>query len=184
MYDTLKKEAAQAAREILEKARIKPGDILVVGCSSSEAGGKRIGTDSNEDLGQAIFSGIFEEARKAGVYLAAQCCEHLNRALVVEGAAARAYALTRVNAVPQKKAGGAFATAAYHAFEEAVLVEELHCAKAGLDIGDTFIGMHMDKVCVPVRLSTDRLGQAHLSACRTRPKYVGGERALYDKDLG
>jgi uncharacterized protein (TIGR01440 family) len=116
--------------------------------------------------------------------VAAQCCEHLNRALILEEAAARAYALAPVNVVPQKKAGGSFATAAYASFDHPVAVEEMHCAKAGLDIGDTLIGMHMDKVCVPVRLSMRKLGEANLVACRVRPKFIGGERALYDKELG
>lgn len=184
MYEELKEQAAAAAKEIIQTAKLRPGDILVVGCSSSEAGGKKIGSDSNEDIGRALFAGIWEEAKKAQVYLAAQCCEHLNRALILEEAAAGAYALPPVNVVPQKKAGGSFATAAYASFDRPVAVEEMHCAKAGLDIGDTLIGMHMDKVCVPVRLSMRKLGEANLVACRVRPKFIGGERALYDKELG
>ncbi|HCU07884.1 MAG TPA: TIGR01440 family protein [Clostridiales bacterium] len=183
MYEELKKQAAAAAKEIISLAKLRPGDILVVGCSSSEAAGKKIGSDSNEDIGRALFAGIWEEAKKAQVYVAAQCCEHLNRALILEEAAARAYALPPVNVVPQKKAGGSFATAAYASFNHPVAVEEMHCAKAGLDIGDTLIGMHMDKVCVPVRLSMRKLGEANLVACRVRPKFIGGERALYDKEL-
>lgn len=184
MYEELKRQAAAAAGEIIEAAKLNAGDILVVGCSSSEAAGKRIGSDSNEDIGKALFTGIWEEAKKAGVYVAAQCCEHLNRALILEAAAARAYALPPVNVVPQKKAGGSFATAAYAAFDHPVAVEEMRCARAGLDIGDTLIGMHMDKVCVPVRLSMRTLGEANLVACRVRPKFIGGERAIYDKELG
>lgn len=184
MYEELKQQAAAAAREIIGVAKLQPGDILVVGCSSSEAAGKKIGSDSNEDIGMALFTGIWEETKKARVYLAAQCCEHLNRALILEAAAARAYALAHVNVVPQKKAGGSFATAAYASFDHPVAVEEMRCAKAGLDIGDTLIGMHMDKVCVPVRLSTRKLGEANLVACRVRPKFIGGSRAIYDEDLG
>ena len=184
MYEELKEQAAAAAKEIIQTAKLRPGDILVVGCSSSEAAGRKIGSDSNEDIGRALFTGIWEEAKKAQVYLAAQCCEHLNRALILEEAAAGAYALPPVNVVPQKKAGGSFATAAYASFDRPVAVEEMHCPKAGLDIGDTLIGMHMDKVCVPVRLSMRKLGEANLVACRVRPKFIGGERALYDKELG
>lgn len=183
MYEELKQQAAAAARELLDIAKLEAGDILVVGCSSSEAHGKRIGSDSDEDIGKALFEGIWEEANLRRVYVAAQCCEHLNRALIIEGAAARAYALPRVNVMPQKHAGGAFATAAYAAFDEPYAVEELHCARAGLDIGDTLIGMHMEKVCVPVRLSTRNIGEAHLVACRTRPKYIGGPRAIYEEHL-
>ncbi|NCB42582.1 MAG: TIGR01440 family protein [Clostridia bacterium] len=183
MYEELKKNAAAAAREIMEIGKLQEGDILVVGCSSSEVVGKKIGSDSNEDVAKSLFWGIWEEAKKRNVYLVAQCCEHLNRALIMEAAAAKAYGLGHVNVVPQKKAGGSFATAAYAAFEHPVAVEEMHCAKAGLDIGNTLIGMHMDKVCVPVRLSVNKLGEANLVACRVRPKFIGGERALYDPKL-
>jgi uncharacterized protein (TIGR01440 family) len=183
MYEELKQQAAAAAREIMDIANLETGDILVVGCSSSEAGGKRIGSDSSEEIGRALFTGIWEEAKRRGVYVAAQCCEHLNRALIIEAAAAKMYGLPRVNAVPQRHAGGAFAMAAYAAFEQPYAVEELHCARAGLDIGDTLIGMHIAKVCVPVRLSMSEIGEAHLVACRARPKYVGGPRTVYDEKL-
>ncbi|MBQ5738992.1 MAG: TIGR01440 family protein, partial [Oscillospiraceae bacterium] len=131
----------------------------------------------------AVFSGIYGVLKEHGVYLAAQCCEHLNRALIVEKAAMRDYRLERVNVIPQKKAGGSFATAAYHAFAEPVAVEELRCAKAGMDIGDTLIGMHMAKVAVPVRLSVRKIGEANLVCARVRPKFVGGDRAVYDETL-
>ena len=183
MHEDLKKQAAQAAEEIISAAKLQEGDVLVVGCSSSEICGQRIGSDSNEGVAKAVFSGIWETAKAHQVWLAAQCCEHLNRALVVEAACARQYGLVRVNAVPQKKAGGSFATAAWASFESPVAIEEMHIARAGLDIGDTFIGMHMDKVCVPVRLSVRQIGEAHLSACRVRAKFIGGERAVYDEAL-
>lgn len=183
MYEELKAQAAAAAAEIMAAAKLREGDVLAVGCSSSEICGQKIGSDSNEEVAGAVFSGIWDEARKRGVYLAAQCCEHLNRCLIVEEECAETYGLARVNAVPQKKAGGSFATAAYASFERPVAVEEMHIARAGLDIGDTFIGMHMDKVCVPVRLSVKAIGEAHLTACRVRPKFIGGERAHYDDSL-
>jgi len=183
MHAELKQAAASAAKEIIETAKLVEGDILVVGCSSSEVVGKKIGSDSNENVAAALFEGIWEEAKNANVYLVAQCCEHLNRALIMEEAAAKAYGLARVNVVPQKKAGGSFATAAYASFERPVAVEEMRCAKAGLDIGNTLIGMHMDKVCVPGRLSVKKLGEANLVACRVRPKFIGGERAIYDPEL-
>ena len=176
-------QAKQAAAELLNAAKLKKGDLLVVGCSSSEIGGSRIGSDSRPETAEAVFSAIHEIAEESGVFLAAQCCEHLNRALVVEEAYAEAHGLEIVNAVPQPKAGGSFATAAYKGFEDPVLVEKVR-ADAGLDIGGTLIGMHLKLVAVPVRLSLDRIGEAILLAARTRPKYVGGARAVYDERLG
>ena len=172
-------QAKQAAVELLAAAKLKKGDLLVVGCSSSEISGSRIGSDSRPETAEAVFSAIYEVVKEKGVYLAAQCCEHLNRSLVVEEAYAEAHDLEIVNAVPQPKAGGSFATAAYKGFVQPVLVEEVR-ADAGLDIGGTLIGMHLKKVAVPVRLSLSHIGEAILLAARTRPKYVGGARAVYD----
>lgn len=183
MFEELKKTAEAAAREIIETAKLEPGDLMVVGCSSSEIGGHKIGSDSNVDIADAVFSGIYGVIKEKGVYLAAQCCEHLNRALIIEKEAAQKFGLDPVNVVPQKKAGGSFATAAYAAFDHAMAVEELHCAKAGMDIGDTLIGMHMAKVAVPVRLSIKKIGEANLVCARVRPKFIGGERAHYDENL-
>lgn len=183
MYEELRQAAETAARELADAARLEAGDILVVGCSSSEIGGHRIGTDSNVDIADAVFSGIYGVLKEKNIYLAAQCCEHLNRALILEKEAAKAYGLEPVNVVPQKKAGGSFSTAAYAAFCHPVAVEEMHCAKAGMDIGDTLIGMHMAKVAVPVRLSVKKIGDANLVCARVRPKFIGGERAHYDENL-
>ena len=176
-------QAKQATVELLAAATLKKGDLLVVGCSSSEISGSRIGSDSRPETAEAVFSAIYEVVKEKGVYLAAQCCEHLNRSLVVEEAYAEAHDLEIVNAVPQPKAGGSFATAAYKGFVQPVLVEEVR-ADAGLDIGGTLIGMHLKRVAVPVRLSLEHIGEAILLAARTRPKYVGGARAVYDDRLG
>ena len=176
-------QAKQATVELLAAAKLKKGDLLVVGCSSSEISGSRIGSDSRPETAEAVFSAIYEVVRDNGVFLAAQCCEHLNRSLVVEEAYAEAHGLEIVNAVPQPKAGGSFATAAYKGFVQPVLVEEVR-ADAGLDIGGTLIGMHLKRVAVPVRLSLEHIGEAILLAARTRPKYVGGARAVYDDRLG
>ena len=176
-------QAKQAAVELLAAAKLKKGDLLVVGCSSSEISGSRIGSDSRPETAEAVFSAIYEVVKASGVYLAAQCCEHLNRALVVEEAYAEAHDLEIVNAVPQPKAGGSFAAAAYKGFIQPVLVEAVR-ADAGLDIGGTLIGMHLKRVAVPVRLSLNHIGEAILLAARTRPKYVGGSRAVYDDRLG
>ena len=181
--EALYEQATQAAVELLTAAKLKKGSLLVVGCSSSEIIGSRIGSDSRPETAEAVFSAIYEVVKEKGVYLAAQCCEHLNRALVVEEAYAEAHGLEIVNAVPQPKAGGSFATAAYKGVERPVLVEAVR-ADAGLDIGGTLIGMHLKRVAVPVRLSLNHIGEAILLAARTRPKYVGGARAVYDDRLG
>ena len=122
MYEEITGQARQAVTELLERARLEPGDIFVVGCSSSEVGGHRIGSDSSPEVAQAILDGIYPILKEKGIYLAAQCCEHLNRAIVLEKEAARAYGLAPVNVVPQPKAGGSFATAAYKAFSHPVMV--------------------------------------------------------------
>lgn len=175
-------EAYRAAKELLETAKLSEGQLLVVGCSTSEVGGASIGTFSSPDLAEVVFGGIYQATQETGVYLAAQCCEHLNRALILERAAADKYGYEIVNVVPQPKAGGSFATAAYKAFEEPVAVEHIK-AHAGMDIGDTLIGMHMKDVAVPVRIRTVEIGDAHVVCARTRPKFIGGERAVYDSNI-
>lgn len=172
-------EAYRAAKELLDTAKLTQDQILVVGCSTSEVGGASIGTFSSPDLAEVVFGGIYQATQEAGVYLAAQCCEHLNRALILERAAAEKYGYEIVNVVPQPKAGGSFATAAYKAFEEPVAVEHIR-AHAGMDIGDTLIGMHLKDVAVPVRIRTGEIGDAHVVCARTRAKFIGGERAIYD----
>lgn len=180
MYEEIRKEAAAAAQEICQVAKLQKGQILVVGCSTSEVTGHTVGSDSSPAIGQAIYEGIQQILAPKGIYLAAQCCEHLNRAIIVEAEAAGQAELC--NVVPQPKAGGSFATAAYHGFQHPVALEEIR-ADAGLDIGGTLIGMHLKKVAVPVRLEQNRVGQAMVLAARVRPKYIGGERAIYNEDL-
>lgn len=180
MYEEITGQARQAVTELLERARLEPGDIFVVGCSSSEVGGHRIGSDSSPEVAQAILDGIYPVLKEKGIYLAAQCCEHLNRAIVLEKEAARAYGLAPVNVVPQPKAGGSFATAAYKAFSHPVMVEYVKAA-AGIDIGGTLIGMHLREVAVPTRLSIKQIGEANIICARTRPKFIGGQRAHYDE---
>jgi uncharacterized protein (TIGR01440 family) len=182
MFEEIQKQSEQAARELLAAAKLERGDIVVVGCSTSEVAGHKIGTYSNMELAGAVYAGIYPVLREAGVYLAAQCCEHLNRSLVIERAAAEKYGYEIVNVVPQPKAGGSFATNAYQGMEKPVLVEYIQ-ARAGIDIGDTLIGMHMARVAVPVRLSIQKIGEANLVCARVRPKFVGGSRAVYDEAL-
>ncbi len=177
MNRELYNQAKQAAEEIVAAAGLQQGQILVVGCSSSEVAGGVIGHDSSVETAEAVFAGIYDVLQEKGIFLAAQCCEHLNRAICVERAAVPGAEIVCV--VPQPKAGGSFAATAYRTFREPVMVEEIK-ADAGLDIGGTLIGMHLKRVAVPVRLSLDHIGSAILLAARTRPKYIGGERAVYN----
>lgn len=176
----LKEQAAAAAHEIIEVSGIKKGQILVVGCSTSEISGHKIGTDSSPQTAKEVFDGIYSAVKEKGIFLACQCCEHLNRAIITERAAVPFSDI--VNVVPQPKAGGSFATAAYAAFDDPVAVEEIR-ADAGLDIGFTMIGMHLKKVAVPVRLQNNKIGEATVLAARVRPKFIGGERARYDENI-
>lgn len=181
MGTDIRQQAYDAAHELFECAGLKAGQIMVIGCSTSEVVGSRIGTNSDVDVALELFLGIKKALDEKGVYLAAQCCEHLNRAIVVEEAAVPGADI--VNVIPQKKAGGSFATQAYAHFEHPVVLEQIK-AHAGLDIGNTLIGMHLKAVAVPVRLSIDHIGHAALVAARTRPKFIGGCRAVYDDTLG
>lgn len=171
--------AATAVTELIEAASLRAGDILVVGCSSSETVGRTIGKCSSYDAAEAVFEAIYPILRERGIYIAAQCCEHLNRALIIESAAAKKYGYDPVCVVPKPKAGGSFATVTYGALESPVAVEHIR-AHAGIDIGGTLIGMHLKHVAVPVRVSVDRIGKANIICARTRPKLIGGERACYE----
>lgn len=181
--DKIFQESYSAAKEIIEIGKLCAHDLLVVGCSTSEVCGAGIGSESRPEVAQEVFRGIYEACKEQDVFLAAQCCEHLNRALILEKEAASARGYEIVNVVPAPKAGGSFATMAYQYFSSPVAVEHIK-AEAGLDIGDTLIGMHLKDVAVPVRLSISGIGNAHLVAARTRAKYIGGERAQYDSILG
>lgn len=179
MFEEIRSQARDVMTALLEVARLKEGDIVVVGCSSSEVGGHKIGSGSSPEIADAIFQELHAIARARGIFLAAQCCEHLNRAIILEQECARRCRLDPVNVVPQPKAGGSFATAAYHGFTSPVAVEQVR-AQAGIDIGDTLIGMHLQAVAVPVRIPVKAIGEAHVVCARTRPKFIGGVRAHYD----
>ena len=168
------------AKDLIEKAHLKKGDIVVVGCSTSEVLGSKWGTNSSPDTAKILFESIYEVFEKEGIYLAAQCCEHLNRAIIIEREAVQG--AETVNVVPQPKAGGSFATEAYVHFKNPVAIEEIK-ADAGMDIGSTLIGMHLKKVAVPVKLEGGKIGMANVTAARTRPKFIGGIRAQYDETL-
>ena len=180
MKEKLTLQATKLMEEFVEKANLTAGDIMVIGCSTSEIIGSQIGSNSSPETAAIVFEAIYSYAKEKGIYLAVQCCEHLNRAIVVEKAAVP-FAET-VNVVPQPKAGGSFATQAYAHFENPVVVEEIK-ADAGIDIGFTLIGMHLKKVAVPLRLENKMIGEALVIAARTRPKFIGGVRAVYNQDL-
>lgn len=177
MYEEITGQARQAVTELLERARLEPGDIFVVGCSSSEIIGGEIGHASSLEAAQAAYEGIQSVLAPKGIFLAAQCCEHLNRAIVLPAAAVKPWQQP-VNVIPQPKAGGSFATTAWNRLENPAVLESIQ-ADAGMDIGGTLIGMHLRPVAVPVRLSLDHIGSAILLCARTRPKYIGGGRAVY-----
>lgn len=180
-YTQLTAQARQATEELLEAAHLETGDIFVVGCSSSEIMGGHIGKDSSMEAAAAVLAGVMPPLQEQGIYLAAQCCEHLNRAIVLEREVAKAYGYQIVSAIPQPHAGGSWATNCWRAFNDPVLVEEIQAA-AGMDIGGTLIGMHLRRVAVPVRLSIDHIGQAILLCARTRPPFIGGSRAVYTQE--
>ncbi len=171
-----------ATVELIEKANLKAGDLLVVGCSSSEIVGSEIGHGSSLEAAEAVFEGIYGVLKEKGIYLAAQCCEHLNRAIIIEKEYAEKHCLEIVNVVPQPKAGGSFATTCYKNFVSPVAVEFVK-ADGGMDIGLTLIGMHLKHVAVPLRLSINKIGSANVTFARTRPKCIGGIRAIYDDNL-
>ena len=177
-YAEIIRETEIAIDELIRESGIKAGQILVVGCSSSEIVGSKIGKGSSFEAASAVFEVIYKKLSGRGIYLAAQCCEHLNRAIVIEEEAAEKYSLEIVAAIPQPKAGGSFATITYESLKSPVLVESVK-AHAGIDIGGTLIGMHLRAVAVPVRLSVSKIGEANILSARTRPKYIGGERAKY-----
>ena len=182
MFEELTQQAKTAVLEIIEQAKIGRGSIFVVGCSSSTVKGENYGTASSMEIAQAIFDGIYPELKSRGIFLAAQCCEHLNRAIITEREAAEKLREPEVDVIPQPKAGGSFATITYNTLENPVAVEHIK-ADAGIDIGGVLIGMHLKEVAVPLVISVKNIGKAHITSARTRPKFIGGERARYNDDM-
>ena len=182
MLETILTQTETVAEELLQKAKLKQGDICVIGCSTSEITGNNPGTNSTPELAEAVFDVIYRILCENHIYIASQCCEHLNRAIVVERKVAEKKGLEIVNVIPQPKAGGSFATATYKALKDPVVVEKIR-ADAGIDIGGVLIGMHLKETAVPVPLRQRTIGQARIIAARTRPKFIGGARAVYDESL-
>lgn len=170
---------SEIVREFESQVTLTNRQILVIGCSTSEIAGKRIGTAGTEQVADMIFLELKSLQSRTGVHLAFQCCEHLNRALVVEEETAIRFSLEEVTVVPVRNAGGAMATFAFQYFQKPVVVESIQ-AHAGIDIGDTFIGMHLKPVAVPIRTAIKQVGHAHVTLAKTRPKLIGGERAVYE----
>lgn len=180
MINALYTQTKALMEELGEKARLSKGSILVVGCSTSEIVGSKIGTNSSPEAAKTVFEAIYEYTEKNGILLAVQCCEHLNRAIITEKGTVPF--VEEVNVIPQPKAGGSMAVQAYTHFKNPVALEEIK-ADAGIDIGFTLIGMHLKKVAVPVRLENNKIGEATVIAARSRPKFIGGERAIYNEEL-
>ncbi|WP_251869939.1 TIGR01440 family protein [Enterococcus italicus] len=177
--DAIKKTVSQLVDEVIAAGNLTSGELFVLGCSTSEVMGGHIGKDSSEEVGEWIIAAVRSVLEPKGIYLAVQGCEHLNRALVVERDVAKTYHLEEVAVVPQLHAGGACSVAAFKQFKHPIEVEHI-VAKAGLDIGDTAIGMHVKHVQVPFRPSIKEVGGAHVTALTSRPKYIGGPRAKYE----
>ncbi|MCH5298149.1 MAG: TIGR01440 family protein [Ruminococcus sp.] len=182
MYEEIKKQISALFEEVVTESKLKKGDLIVLGCSTSEVIGSRIGTNSQFDCAKAMYDSFYPYLKENGIFLAAQCCEHLGRALVVEREYALSHNLEIVNAIPQPKAGGSSATTAYQMFSDPVLVLRVK-ADAGVDIGGTLIGMHLREVAVPIKTNIRKVGDANVVCARTRPRFVGGERAVYDESL-
>jgi len=180
LSDDITLAAGNAARELISGANLKSGQTVIVGCSTSEISGARIGTCSSAEIGLEVFNAIYTVFEENGIFLAAQCCEHLNRSIVIERKAA--CGCETVNVIPQTGAGGAFSFAAYNALRDPVVIESVR-ADAGLDIGGTLIGMHLKRVAIALRLETKYIGKAMVAAARTRPPLIGGVRAIYDDRL-
>lgn len=182
LLESIKRDAKEAVSALCDAAKLQKDDLFIVGCSSSEVLGEKIGTNSSLDVADAIFEGIYGVLKEKGVFMAVQCCEHLNRAVILEKKAAVKLGYPVVNVLPQPKAGGSLGTLAFEWLPDAVAVEKV-CADAGIDIGLTMIGMHLKEVAVPVRLPIRKIGNATIVCARTRPKFIGGIRAKYNDDL-
>jgi uncharacterized protein (TIGR01440 family) len=176
----IEKQVIEVVKEVVHLSELKPGQLLVIGCSTSEVLGKHIGKAGSKEVAAALYRGIRAVQDLSGFAVAFQCCEHLNRALVVEREVLERFGWDEVSVVPVPTAGGSMAAHAYTQMKDAAVVEHIS-AHAGIDIGDTLIGMHLKHVAVPVRPTIRVIGEAHVTAARTRPKLIGGARAVYEK---
>ncbi len=175
----VKQDIAALLREVEQQVTFQPKQLFVVGCSTSEVAGERIGTAGAIEVAQALYDELERFAKRHDLYLVFQGCEHINRALTLERAAAEKYHLEPVAVVPVRTAGGSMSAYAYTKMDEPVVVETVQ-AHAGIDIGQTLIGMHLKVVAVPIRTSVKKIGEAVVTVAKTRPKLIGGTRAQYE----
>lgn len=178
LYQQVRGDMDAVVDEWKNSGYLKENDLFVVGCSTSEVTGQHIGTAGSEEIAFTLFEKLEQLQQETQVRLAFQCCEHVNRALVVESSTKALYQLDEVAVIPATNAGGSMATQAYHRMSDPVVVETIQ-ASAGIDIGETMIGMQLKHVAVPLRMKQRQVGNANLQAARTRPKLIGGERAVY-----
>ncbi|WP_010648371.1 TIGR01440 family protein [Oceanobacillus massiliensis] len=178
-YEKIQADLKSIIEEWITSDYLREGELFVLGCSTSEVTGKDIGTSGSEQIAEVLFDEMKLLQKRTGVLLAFQCCEHLNRALVVERETAARYMLEQVSVVPVRHAGGSMASHAYKHMKDPVVVESIK-ADAGMDIGETMIGMHLKHVAVPLRFEQRNIGNARVRAARTRPKLIGGSRANYE----
>ena len=171
-------QLSQLLNELEQQIQFQPKQLFVIGCSTSEIVGSRIGTSGAIEVAEVLFDEFTKFAQKHGLYLVFQGCEHINRALTMEAEAAQLYSLEPVTVVPAKHAGGSMSAYAFTKFENAVVVEHVR-AHSGIDIGQTMIGMHLKEVAIPIRTSIRQIGEAIVTIANTRPKLIGGERAVY-----
>ncbi|WP_226671464.1 TIGR01440 family protein [Metabacillus litoralis] len=180
--ETWKQDLTFLLVDFQKQAKLSSGDLLVIGCSTSEVIGEKIGTAGTEEVAEMIFNALADFQKSTGIHLAFQCCEHLNRALVLEKSVVKEHKFPEVTVIPVRKAGGAMATYAFNSMNNPVVVEHIK-ADAGIDIGDTFIGMHLKHVAVPIRSKIKQIGAAHVTMANTRPKLIGGARAVYEQTV-
>lgn len=181
--ETIRNQIIQLLKEFEVQVEMMPGQLFVVGCSTSEVKGSKIGTAGSMEIAQVLYEALDEFAKKHHIYLVFQGCEHINRALTLEHEAAVKYGLEPVSVIPVATAGGSMSAYAYTKMNNPVVVEHVR-AHAGIDIGQTFIGMHLKEVVVPVRTSVRQIGEAIVTTAKTRPKLIGGSRAVYERQEG
>ncbi|RHW37389.1 TIGR01440 family protein [Neobacillus notoginsengisoli] len=179
--DKWEAEFGEVLDKFMEQVELKPGMLMVVGCSTSEVAGERIGTAGTTEVAEMLFRQLDRLREKTGITLAFQCCEHLNRALVMTRKGAEERNLEEVSVIPVRNAGGAMASFAFEKMPDALVVESVK-ADAGIDIGDTLIGMHLKPVAVPIRVGRRNVGNANVVLAKVRPKLIGGPRAVYERN--
>ncbi|MGK4466361.1 TIGR01440 family protein [Mammaliicoccus sciuri] len=174
----MKEDLKQLLNELKSIDFFNNQELCIIGCSTSEVKGSKIGSDGSIDVAKVIYESLDFIHKETGVHFAFQGCEHINRAITIEREIFDPYTMTEVSVVPQANAGGSLSTYAYQHMKDPIVVEHIKCDK-GIDIGQTLIGMHLKHVAVPVSIETKRIGEAIVTIAKSRPKLIGGERAKY-----